>query len=122
MKPQILDLESEALAEFRERFNFAMSSLIGNMIEKGLKTGEVGGKIRIEINQVTDQETGELVLMPVIKPDVHMKVGAKGKVRLRDGGGHDPEADAMRPAGGGEQPDHIRRAAVDGREGSVRTT
>lgn len=80
MKPQILDLESEALAEFRERFNFAMSSLIGNMIEKGLKTGEVGGKIRIEINQVTDRETGELVLMPVIKPDVHMKVGAKGKI------------------------------------------
>lgn len=80
MKPQILDLESEVLAEFRNRFNFALSSLIKNLIEKDMPAGEVGGKIRIEINRKTDQETGEILLMPVIKPDVHLKVAAKGKI------------------------------------------
>lgn len=79
MKPQILDLDSEVLAEFRERFNFALSSLIRNLVEKDLPAGEVGGKIRIEINKsVTDD--GEVVYMTTIRPDVHLKVNAKAKM------------------------------------------
>lgn len=80
MRPQILDLNSEVLEEFRNKFNFALSSLIRNMIEKDLNCGEVGGKVVIEINRTTDKETGEILLMPVIKPDVHLKIKAKGKL------------------------------------------
>lgn len=80
MKPQILDLDSEVLAEFRGRFDFAISSLIRNMVDKGLTAGDVTGKIRIEIEQVTDKETGEVTLMPRIMPAVNMKIGAKAKL------------------------------------------
>ena len=80
MKPQLLNLDSEVLDEFRANFNVAISALIMNMVEKDLKAGEVGGKIKIEIQKKTDKETGEIFLMPKITPDVHMKVGAKGKI------------------------------------------
>ena len=79
MKPQILDLDSEVLEEFRARFNFALSSLIINLIEKELPAGEVGGKINIEIEKKTTED-GEIVYMPKIRPDVHMKVKAKAKL------------------------------------------
>lgn len=79
MTPQILDLNSEVLTEFREKFNTALAALLRNMIEKDLKTGEVGGKIKVELFQKTTED-GEVFWMPEIRPDVHLKVGAKGKL------------------------------------------
>lgn len=81
MKPQILNLDSEVLDEFRTYFNAAISSLIRDMVEKDLTAGEVSGKIKIEIRKKVDKETGEIFLMPKITPDVHMKVGEKGKIK-----------------------------------------
>ena len=80
MKPQILDMDSEALEEFRERFNLAISSLIRNMVKKDLGAGVVAGKIKIEIDRTVDKDTGEVILMPKLTPDVSMKVDAKGKI------------------------------------------
>ena len=80
MKPQVLDLSSEVLSEFRNRFDFALSALIRNLVDKDLTAGEVSGKVKIEINKATNEETGEIMMMPVIKPEVHLKVNAKGKI------------------------------------------
>lgn len=80
MRPQILNLGSEVLQEFREKFDQCIEILVKNLIEKDLTAGEVGGKIKIEIKKKADKETGEIFLMPKITPDVHMKVGEKGKI------------------------------------------
>lgn len=79
MTPQILDLKSEALAEFRDKFDSALAILIRNMIDKDLRSGEVSGKVRIELNSNTTDD-GEIIWTTELKPDVHLKVGAKGKL------------------------------------------
>ena len=81
MKPQILDLDSEVLAEFKNSFNAALARMIMNIIEKHLPDGEVGGKLKIEIEEKLTED-GEVILVPTIKPDVHMKIGGKAKADL----------------------------------------
>lgn len=87
MKPQILDLDSEALEEFRQKFETAIGLLLRNMIRKDILDGEVGGKLKIKLTFGTDKETGEQIVMPEITPDVHIKVGAKAKMECVKRGG-----------------------------------
>ena len=80
MRPQILDLSSEALEEFRNKFNQAIAVVIRNLIDKKLMKGTVTGRIDITIMETVDKETGEVYWMPKIEPVVNLKVDAKGKL------------------------------------------
>ena len=80
MKPQILDLDSEVLAEFKRSMNYAIKTVIDQLTAKGLTAGEVTGKIKIRVDMHTDKETGEIYYMPEIEPDVNLKIGASGKM------------------------------------------
>ena len=82
MKPQELKIECECFDELRERLNAALHSVIDALIEKQLPTGTVAAKIGIAIHHKTDEETGEVLLMPEFKPDVSLKIGGKGKIEL----------------------------------------
>ena len=80
MRPQILNMDSEVLEEFRNKFNSAIAAVIRNLIDKKLTAGTVTGKIDITIMEQVDKETGEVYWSPEIEPVVNMKVGAKGKL------------------------------------------
>lgn len=80
MKPQILDMDSEVLAEFKNSMNYAIKTVIDQLTAKGLTAGEVTGKIRIRVGVHTDKETGEIYYMPELEPDVNLKIGSSGKM------------------------------------------
>ena len=80
MEPQVLNIDSEPLAEFKNMMNFAIETLIIQLTDKNLKAGEVTGKIKISLEKRADKETGLIYYMPVIEPDVGMKIGAKAKL------------------------------------------
>lgn len=60
MKPQRMDLESEALAEFKSSLNAALEIVTCRMIRKNMNEGTVSAKIKIRIDEHADQKTGEI--------------------------------------------------------------
>ena len=86
MKPQALNLESEIFDDFREKLDRAITVAIRNMVSKGILTGSVTGKIRIELRE-TVTEDGETVYAPRIEPVIDIRIDAKGKIEcgLQDG-------------------------------------
>ena len=83
MKPQVLDMDSEVLAEFKDSLNSAIQIVIDQLTKKSLSSGEVSAKIKIALISRTDSKTGEVLIMPEIEPNVGMKIGAKGKLECQ---------------------------------------
>ena len=79
MKPQCLNMESDALVSFRNGMNAALSKVLTEMKKRNLMQGTVTGKIDIVMVDVTDNDTGEVQTRIEIDPVVNMKIGSKGK-------------------------------------------
>ena len=80
MKPQRLNIESEALEEFRKSMNGALEVVACQLIKRKLKKGTVTAKIGITINERTNQQTGEIYYDMTLEPGVNMKIGASDKL------------------------------------------
>ena len=86
MKPQTLNLNSEALNSFRNNFDFALAHMLRQMQEKGLQSGTITGKLKIEMDQYAD-EHGIMHRQLEIAPDVSIKLGysaSMGGDKVRD--------------------------------------
>ena len=86
MDPQILNLECEALEEFRETMSALMQTLIRNLTERDLENGILTAKIRIT-RHITEGSNGQPVTMMKIEPDIGLKIGASGKVKCKEQNG-----------------------------------
>ena len=86
MKPQTLDINSEALEEFREKLDGALATVVREMKGRKLPAGCVTAKIDLELMEVQTID-GEIVKTLGIKPEVGMKLGVKAKMecKKRDG-------------------------------------
>ena len=95
MKPQRLNIESEALEEFRQSLNAALEIVTCQLIRKKLTKGTVSAKVGITIEEHADDKTGELYYQMILEPNVSMKIGAsdslkcgkKAAVMKQDGNG-----------------------------------
>ena len=79
MKPQELNLNCELFDEFREALDRAVQIILVRMIEKGLDSGSIVGKLDISLRTSTTED-GELRYLPEIQPDVQLKIGTKAKL------------------------------------------
>lgn len=79
MKPQELNLDCELFAEFRLALDAAVKIILVRMMEKGLDSGSITGKLDITLRTSTTED-GELRYLPEIQPDVQMKIGTKAKM------------------------------------------
>ena len=80
MKPQELNLGSEIFNDLREKFDVAINALIRNLIKKDLSEGSMSVRIKTELDRHTNDETGEVELMPRFEPKINIKIGAKGDI------------------------------------------
>ena len=80
MKPQRLNIESEALEEFRASLNAALEIVACQLVQRKLKKGTVTAKVGITLDERTDSKTGEIFYDLVLEPTVNMKVGASDKL------------------------------------------
>lgn len=83
MKPQSLDLESEVFDEFRANLDAAIRMTVAQLVQKDLTAGTINTKIDIAIKKEADEETGEIIYIPTIEPDVKIKFGAKGGLKCK---------------------------------------
>lgn len=81
MKPQRLNLESEALEEFRQSMDAALEIVTCQLIRKRLKAGTVSAKVNIHISERADDKTGEIFYEMILEPNVSMKIGASDKLK-----------------------------------------
>lgn len=81
MTPQELNLDCEALAEFREGLNMGLRAVALKIMKRGLQSGTVSAKVEITIHEVTTSD-GEIVRMIALEPKVDMKIGSKAKFDL----------------------------------------
>ena len=79
MKPHVLNMNSEALTDFRQKMDQCMALLICRMQEKKLMEGTVTGKVKVTMKQVPD-DMGEYHTMMELEPEVSLNMSAKGKV------------------------------------------
>lgn len=79
MKPQELNLNCELFDEFRQALDHAVRIILVRMIEKGLDSGSIVGKLDISL-RVSPTEDGEMRYLPEIQPDVQLKIGSKAKL------------------------------------------
>lgn len=79
MKPQELNLDCELFAEFRQALDAAVKIILVRMMEKGLDSGSIIGKLDITLRTSTTED-GEIRYLPEILPDVQMKIGTKTKL------------------------------------------
>ena len=80
MKPQRLNIESEALEEFRQSLNAALEIVACQLIKRKLQKGVVSAKVAITIEERTDAKTGEIFYDMELQPGVNMKIGASDKL------------------------------------------
>ena len=80
MKPQELNLECELFNDFREAMDNAIRIAMLNMMQKGLNSGTITGKLDITLRTNVSETTGEVQYLPEIVPDVSMKIGTKAKL------------------------------------------
>ena len=76
MKPQRLNIESEALEEFRQTLNAALEIVTCQMIRRKMEKGTVNAKVAITIEEHADDKTGEIYYDMVLEPNVNMKIGS----------------------------------------------
>ena len=84
MRPETLNLDSEALRSFRDMFDISLRHAVTNMEERGLETGTVTGKIRIYIDRDVNRETGDMLIRIDLKPDVSVKLGINAKAECEE--------------------------------------
>lgn len=84
MRPETLNLDSEALRSFRDMFDISLRHAVTNMEERGLETGTVTGKIQIHIDRDVNRETREMVILIDLKPDVSVKLGINAKAECEE--------------------------------------
>ena len=74
-----LNLDSEQLRSFRDLFDISLRHMLENMEQKSLQSGTITGKIKVSMERIVDRETGEMMTMLSLKPDVSVKLGFNGK-------------------------------------------
>lgn len=79
MKASVLNMESEALEEFREKMDAALAVAICRMKEKRIMTASVTGKIKIELVETTDVQ-GQILTTLELKPEVNVNMKTQAKV------------------------------------------
>ena len=84
MRPETLNLDSEALRSFRDMFDISLRHALISMKEKDLQTGTITGKVKISIDRDMNRETGEMVTFISLKPDVNVKLGINAKVECEE--------------------------------------
>ena len=80
MKPQQMTLDCELFDDFRMAMDTAIRNVLDRMIEKGLESGSITGKLDITLRTSLDEQTGEVMYLPEIEPKVSMSIGTKAKV------------------------------------------
>ena len=80
MKPQQMDLSCELFDDFRQALDNAIRIVLDRMIEKGLDSGSINGKLDITLRTSVSETTGEVMYLPEIEPKVTMSIGSKAKV------------------------------------------
>lgn len=81
MKPQRLNIESEALEEFRQSLNAALEIVTCQLIRRKLQKGTVSANVGITIRERCDDKTGEIYYEMVLEPKVNMKIGASDSLK-----------------------------------------
>ena len=81
MKPQRLNLESEALEEFRQSLSAALEIVTCQLVRRRLNKGTVSAKVAITIEERADDKTGEIYYQMELEPNVSMKVGASDSLK-----------------------------------------
>lgn len=81
MKPQRLNIESEALEEFRQSLNAALEIVTCQLIRRKLQKGTVSAKVAITIHEQADDKTGEIYYQMELEPNVNMKIGASDSLK-----------------------------------------
>ena len=76
MKPQRINIESEALEEFRQSLNAALEIVTCQLMRKRLHEGTVSAKVKISLEERQDDKTGEIYYTMELEPKVTMKIGA----------------------------------------------
>ena len=84
MKPQRLNLDSEALEEFRQSLDAALEIVTCQLIRRKLQQGTVSAKIGVTIRERADDKTGEIYYEMVLEPGVNMKIGASEKLKCEN--------------------------------------
>ena len=79
MKPHVLTMDSEALADFREKMDQCLALLVCRMKERKLTEGTLTGKVKVTIREAPDM-LGQLHTMMELEPEVSLNMSAKGKV------------------------------------------
>ena len=79
MKPHVLTMDSEALADFREKMDQCLALLVCRMKERKLTEGTLTGKVKVTIREAPDM-LGQLHTMMELEPEVSVNMSAKGKV------------------------------------------
>ena len=82
MKAEELNLNSEALEDFKTNFDMALALLVREIRLKGLPGGQISAKIKIKIEEVTDIN-GQICRMMALEPDISLKLGTQGKIECR---------------------------------------
>ena len=80
MKPQELNLDCELFGDFRQALDDAIRLAMLNMMEKGLNSGTITGKLDITLRTNVSETTGDVQYLPEIVPDVNIKIGTKAKI------------------------------------------
>lgn len=80
MKAQVLGLHCELLADFREKLDQAIRTLMINLTERDLENGTVTAKIKITRKTAVDV-AGIVSTKISMEPTVGIKIGASGQVR-----------------------------------------
>ena len=81
MKPQRLNIESEALEEFRQSLNAALEIVACQLIRRKLQKGVVSAKVAITLEERADDKTGEIYYDMELEPGVSMKIGASDSLK-----------------------------------------
>lgn len=79
MKPQAMKLDCELFDEFRQALDGAIRIAVARMMDKGLDSGTITGKLDISLRTSTTED-GEVIYHPEIQPDVQVKIGTKTKL------------------------------------------
>ena len=87
MKPQRINIDSEALEEFRSALSAALEIVTCQLMRRNLKEGMVNASVKIEIEERADDKTGEIYYTMDLEPKVKMKIGASDDMRCGKRGG-----------------------------------
>jgi len=87
MKPQRINMESEALDEFKRSLNAALEIVTCQLARKGMAEGTVTAKVKIRMMAMQDDQTGEVFYNMGFKPSVKMNIGSSDDIGVSEIGG-----------------------------------